>query len=100
MKNISKEFDWKLFKVCLWIEILLAYVLPFNIINELQVEIGFPISFITIGSISFNPMMSMSLNPLDFVFNGFIIYFILSLIKKLYQKIVALKNKRRNKQNI
>lgn len=95
MKNILKKVDWELFKVCLGIEILLAYIFPFNIINDFRVGIGFPISFITIynAKLSVNPMMSMTLNPLAFILNGFIIYFMMLLMKKLYQKIILLKIK-------
>lgn len=84
-----KKFNWKIFNVALWIEVLLSYVLPFEVIDNFEYKIGFPIPFISIydTAIGINPLTSICLNPLGFLFNGFIIFFMIMFIVKLYYKI-------------
>lgn len=83
-----KKIKWKIFNVAFWIEVLLSYVLHFKVLDNFEYKIGFPIPFISIYNtkIGINPFISMSLNPLGFFLNGFIIYFIIMFIVKLCYK--------------
>ena len=84
MKNI----DWKILNAALWIEVALSYVLPFRVIDGFQYKAGFPTPFLSIYNTEMNvsPLMSMNFNFLGFVFNGIVIYLILSFTVRLYRK--------------
>jgi hypothetical protein len=84
-----KKINWKILNWAFWIEIILSYVLPFRVVDDFQYKVGFPIPFITVYDrpIEVNPLMSMHLNPLGLVFNGFIIYFIILFAMRAYEQI-------------
>ena len=90
-----KKINWKTLNLAFWIEIILSYVLPFKVIDNFQYKIGFPIPFITVYNteISITPLMSMHLNPLGLLLNGLIIYWIISVCVKAYQKIKPIPRK-------
>lgn len=83
-----KKVKWKIFNLALWTEIILAYFLPFKISDSNQYKVGFPASFISVqgGNPGMNPFMSMQFNPLAFLINAIIIYFIMVLIMQVYDK--------------
>lgn len=80
--------DWRPFNIAVWVEIILAYIMPFRKINEIEAQVGYPIPFISVydSSLGVNPMMSMNLNPLKFLINVIIIYYIIISIIKVYNK--------------
>lgn len=82
-----KKINWKILNTAFWIELVLCYLLPFKVVSGFQYEVGFPIPFITVYNMNLriNPFMSMRLNPLGLMFNGIIIYFIISICVKVYQ---------------
>ncbi len=84
-----KKFNWKIFNLALWIEVLLSYVLPFEVIDNFEYKIGFPIPFLSIYEtpIGINPLSSASLNPLGFLLNGFIIFLLIMFTENLYYKV-------------
>lgn len=84
-----KKINRKILNLAFWIELILAYVLPFRVTDNLQYRVGFPFPFISIydTAIGVNPLMSMSLNPLALFFNGIVIYLIVSLSIGAYQKL-------------
>ncbi|MDD3428516.1 MAG: hypothetical protein PHG02_00745 [Oscillospiraceae bacterium] len=90
-----KKFNWKLYNLALWTELILSYILPFKVIDNFQYKIGFPIPFITVydTQIAVNPLMSLHLNPLGLFLNGFLIYLIVSICTKAYQKIKLVSKK-------
>ncbi|HBR08942.1 MAG TPA: hypothetical protein DD735_08635 [Clostridiales bacterium] len=83
-----KKIDWKIFNFALWIEVVLSYILPFRIIDDFQYRVGFPIPFLSVynAPIGVSPLTSMSLNFLEFLLNGVIIYLILLFAIRVYQK--------------
>ena len=83
-----KKINWKVFNIALWIELFLAYILPFRVINNFEFKVGFPISFISVydTKISHNPMMSMYLNPVALLIDVVIIYFVILGVKNIYNK--------------
>lgn len=83
-----RKINWKIFNLALWIEIALSLLLPFKVTDGFRYQIGFPTPFISVYAAGFgiNPLMSMHLNPLGFVFDGIIIYLIISACIKAYQK--------------
>lgn len=83
-----KRINWKVLNCAFWIEITLSYVLPFSVHDSSQYRVGFPIPFLTIhnGNIGVNPLMSMHLNPLPLLIDGIIIYLIIGLGVKTYNK--------------
>lgn len=83
-----KKINWKIINFALWAEVLLSYLLPFKVIDGFQYQVGFPIPFISIYNTAFkaNPFMSMHLNPLAFLVDGFILYFIILAGVKVYDK--------------
>lgn len=88
----------KILNIAFWIEIILAYVLPFKAFDNFRYEVGFPISFITVydKKIGINPLMSMSLNPLVLVVNIFIIYVAITVCIKIYSKYINRYSLRKN----
>lgn len=83
-----KRINWKVLNCALWIEVVLSYVLPFSVHSASQYKVGFPIPYLTIyiGNIRINPLMSMHLNPLPLLIDGIIIYLIIGLGVKTYNK--------------
>lgn len=83
-----KKINWKLFNLALWAEIILSYILPFQTADHFQYSIGFPVPFLSVyrTQISVNPLMSMHFNPLSFVINSLIIYWVMLCAKRLYSK--------------
>jgi len=83
-----RKINWKILNLAFWIEIVLSYFLPFKVLDNFQYQVGFPIPFISVYDtvIEINPFMSMLLNPLALLFNGIIIYLIISLAIKAYSK--------------
>lgn len=83
-----KRNRWKILNAALWIEIVFSYFLPFQVTNHFQYQVGFPIPFLSIYNSKFgiNPFMSMHLNPVRLLFDVFVIYLIISVCVKAYQK--------------
>lgn len=91
-----KRINWKLLNIALWIEVILAYFLPYKVIDEFQLEVGYPIPFLSVyyTSRDVSPMMSTALNPLVFLADGILIYFVLVFLMKVNQKRLEFKVKR------
>lgn len=87
--GLMKKINWKILNLAFWIEIILLYILPFKTDNHFHYNIGWPIQFISVydSKPSLNPLMSMSLNPLGLLINGVIIYWIISVAVKAYNKL-------------
>ncbi len=83
-----RKFNWKILNAALWIEVLLTYLLPFQVTDDFQYQAGFPMSFITVydTKIGVNPFMSMHLNPMGLLFDVIVIHLILLGCIRLYQK--------------
>lgn len=81
-----KKIHWKTLNLAFWIEIILSYLLPFQVVDNFQYRVGFPISFITVydAELGVNPLMSMHFNPFGLLMNGLIIYLIISVCAKVY----------------
>lgn len=84
-----KKINWKILNFAFWIEVVLSYVLPFQVIDNAQYRVGFPVPFISVSgsTVGVNPLMSMSLNPLGLLFNGVLIYLVLAFAMGAYQRI-------------
>ena len=83
-----RNFNGKILNAALWIEVLLTYLLPFQVTDDFQYQAGFPMSFITVydTKIGVNPFMSMHLNPMGLLFDVIVIHLILLGCIRLYQK--------------
>ncbi|MCI8659432.1 MAG: hypothetical protein HFG54_04150 [Lachnospiraceae bacterium] len=83
-----KKINWKIFHLALWTEIVLAYFLPFRIRNNFEYQAGFPMSFICVydTKLGKNLFMSMHVNPIGLLFDILIIYLIILVCVKAYQK--------------
>lgn len=92
---MRKFFNLKILNLALWIEVILAYVLPFKVIDNYQYKVGIPFSFITAYEkpLEVNPLMSMYLNPAIFLVNSLIIYAVLILIMLAYSRFKKKKSK-------
>ncbi len=90
-----KKINWKVLNAALWTEVVLSYILPFRAVNGFQYEAGFPIPFLSVynTAIKGSPLMSMNLSFGGFLLNGAIIYCILLLAIKTYQKFKSEKAK-------
>ncbi|WP_312072263.1 hypothetical protein [Anaerotignum propionicum] len=84
-----EKINWKILNSAFWIEIILSYILPFKVVNHFQYKIGWPIQFISVyvSKPILSPLMSMSLNPLGLLLNGAIIYLVISVAVKAYNKL-------------
>lgn len=84
-----KKINWKILNMAFWIEVILAYLLPFKVTDGFCYQVGFPIPFLWVYDTKFgiNPFGSMLLNPLGLLFNGIIIYLMLLGCVKYYEKI-------------
>ena len=83
-----KKINWKQFNFAMWIEIVLSYLLPFQVKDNFQYQVGFPAPYLSVydTEIGISPLMSMHLNPLGFLFDVLIIYLVLSAGAKIGQK--------------
>lgn len=83
-----KKLNFKILNAAFWIEVALSYLLPFKVTDDFQYQVGFPIPFISVYTTEFgvNPFMSMHLNPLALLADGIIIYLIIRVCIKAYQK--------------
>ncbi len=81
--------NWKIINLAFWIEIILSYLLPFEITDQSQYQVGFPMPFISVkaGDFGISPFMSMHLNPVGLLLDGILIYLIIIFCIKTYQKI-------------
>lgn len=83
-----RKINWKILNLALWIEVILSYLLPFKVTDNLSYQVGSPVPFITVyaAELHINPFMSMHLNPIGLLFNAIIMYLILSALLKVYYK--------------
>ncbi len=83
------KINMKILNIALWIEIILAYILPFQVVDGTRHQVGFPIQFITVynNELGVNAFMSMHVNPLGLVLNMAIIYFAILAFIKVYKKV-------------
>lgn len=83
-----RKINLRILNLALWIEMILSYVLPFKVIDDFQYKVGFPIPFLTVydAKMDITPLMSMHLNPLGLLLNGLLIYLVISVCVKIYQK--------------
>ena len=91
MKRLCEKMNWKILNLAFWVEIILSYLLPFKVTDNFQYRVGIPIPFISVyaAGLSTSPFMSMHFNPLGLLFNGIIIYLLIILCTKGYQKIMS-----------
>lgn len=84
MKKILNKIDWKIFNISLWIELLLAYILPYKNVDDFEYQVGFPLNFLSVynSKLGTSPLNSMYVNPFIFLINCFIIYFVLIFLTK------------------
>lgn len=83
------KINWNILNSAFWIEIMLSYLLPFQVVDNFQYKVGVPIPYIMIydKAIGVTPFMSMHLNPLGLLFNAIIIYCIISFIMGVYKRL-------------
>ena len=83
-----EKVNWKILNAALWFEIVLAYFLPFEVTNDFQYQIGFPMSFLAVydTKIGKSPFDSMHVNPIGFLIDVRIIYLVILLCVKGYKK--------------
>lgn len=83
-----RKINWKIVNCAFWVEILLSYVLPFRVVDNIRYEIGFPIRFMTVYNteIGVTPLLSTHFNPVGFLVNGIILYFIISALVSAFRK--------------
>ncbi len=89
-KCIIKKINWKALNFSVYFEILIAYFLPFRIIDEYKYQVGFPFPFLTVYDkpiIHVNPFLTMHLNTFKLAINLVIIYFVTILLLRLFKKI-------------
>ena len=89
MKKNCEKINWKILNLSFWIEIILSYLLPFQITDGSRYKVGFPIPFIFMDPTRFHtsPFMSMHVNPLGLLLNVILIYLMIIFCIKIYQKI-------------
>ena len=90
-----KFIDWKLLNTAFWVEIMMSYVLPFQVVNSMEYQIGYPMPFLSFynTTVGISPLTSMSFNPLGFLFNGVILYLIILAVMRVYRKFKSNFNK-------
>lgn len=83
-----KKINWKTVNAAFWIEMGLVYFLPFQATDGFQYQAGFPIPFLTVYDTKpgINPFMSMHLNPVGLLVNGAILYMVIDICIRTYQK--------------
>lgn len=83
-----EKINWKIVNASFWIEIVLSYLLPFQVKDTFQYQVGFPVPFMTLYDAKFgvNLFTSTHLNPVSLLFDGIVIYVIISFCIKTYHK--------------
>ncbi len=85
----TRKINWKILNFAIYFELLMSYFLPFKIMDKNRYQVGFPFPFLTVYDrpiIHRNPFLSMHVNDLILVINIVIIYFVTSLLIKVYKK--------------
>lgn len=85
-----KKMNWKVLNLAFWLEILFAYLLPFQISDGVGYKVGFPIGFLIVyegKDLQVNPLMSMHLNPLSLLVNVLFIYGVILCIRHVFQRM-------------
>lgn len=85
-----KKINWKILNLSFWIEMLLAYFLPFEVKDNFSYQVGFPMPFLSIydTKLGISPVASMHLNPIGLLVDGVIIYLIITVCMKGYQELM------------
>lgn len=89
MTDAYRKINWKLLNLAFWAEMILSYFLPFKVTDGNRCQAGFPVPFISFnaGSFDSSPFMSMHVNPLGLIFDGIVIYIMMTACIKAHQKI-------------
>ena len=82
------KFNKKIFNLSAWIVIVSTYVLPSHNYGEFETIFGYPLGYLTIydNALSRTLLSSFNLNIGILLLDIFIIYFIISVVKKLRGK--------------
>lgn len=71
-----------------WITLFLTYILPYRYTDGFETSFGYPIPFVSIYDIPIDrtPFMSMSVNALAIIFDVLIVYLVISIVMKLWNR--------------
>lgn len=87
MMKYFEPINRRVFNASAWIVIILAYVYPFRTVKNGWIEVGFPIPFLTIYSNwRTNLLASLSLNPLSLFLNMVMVYLLISVSRRWYER--------------
>ncbi len=83
-----KKINWKLFHISLWVELVLAYVLPLREKGE-AFYAGFPAAFLTMyeKKLNVNLLSSMHFNPFALLFDVILLELVAELAIRLWRKV-------------
>lgn len=78
----------KILNAALWLELALAYFLPFRSTDHFQYRMGFPAPFLSVydAALGKSPFLSTHFNPIGLLLDVLVIYFILSACVKAYKR--------------
>ena len=89
MRNSSLKLDIKMFNLCAWLTLVIAYVTPARIADTNTLLFGYPFSFLAVHKLSESriPLVSNGLDILLFLINALIIYLIIKGLVFMKNKI-------------
>lgn len=87
MMKYFEPINRKAFNASAWMVIILAYACPFRTLENGGIEVGFPFSFLTIyHHWRTNLLASLSLNPLSLFLNMVMVYLLISVSRRWYER--------------
>lgn len=83
-----KKLNLKILNWSAWILLFLTYILPYRYTDGFETSFGYPIPFVSIYDIPIDstPFMSMSVNALAIIFDVLIVYLVISMVMKLWNR--------------
>jgi hypothetical protein len=71
-----------------WITLFLTYILPYRYTDGFETSFGYPIPFVSVYDIPIDktPFMSMSVNALAIIFDVLIVYLVIWIVMKLWNR--------------
>ncbi|MCI8295989.1 MAG: hypothetical protein HFG22_08925 [Lachnospiraceae bacterium] len=83
-----KKINWRIVNLALWLEVILSYLLPFQVTDTFQYRAGFPMPFLSVhaGSPGISPFLSMHLDPVGLLLDVTILYLAISAGVKICKR--------------
>lgn len=93
MKKLIKRINWFQLNLSAWIVIIITYIAPYQYLGNNSFTVGLPLKFLTVTIRSWDNSFSISnaLNIASLFLDIMIVYLIIALIVRLYDRYLKRK---------